>query len=144
LILIDIQLAFETLSDSDDDESDDGKDTCEVPPYDPTHQSRPKLPIYHPGFQRAEQDVQAILKVFVDFLKASAGHGVATEEATYLWNKIIEDREILDQNEICIAITGNTGSGKSATTNALLGEDLTPQVSTPSKLFQSDRAHQSR
>ncbi|RMZ67660.1 Dynamin GTPase domain [Pyrenophora seminiperda CCB06] len=117
--------ASEALSDSDD--SDDEEDTTEVPPYDLTQQRRPKLPIYHPGFARAEQDVQAVLQVFIDFLKAAKNRGVTGEEATYLWNLILKSRKILYQSEIRIAITGDTGSGKSATTNALLGEDLTPE-----------------
>jgi len=84
--------------------------------------------MYHPGFKQAEGDVQDLLRVFVDFLKAANSLGVAREEANYLWNQIIKNRDILYQDEIRIAVTGDTGTGKSATTNALLGEDLTPEV----------------
>lgn len=121
-------LALEILSDSEDEDSDNEQDPAEVAPYDPTQQRRPKLPIYHPGFQQAEEDAQKILRVFMDFLKVAKNRGVGGEEATYLWNQIIDNRDILYQDEIRIAVTGDTGSGKSATTNALLGEDLTPEV----------------
>ncbi|KNG49840.1 gtpase domain-containing protein [Stemphylium lycopersici] len=119
--------ALEILSDSEDEDSDNEQDPAEVAPYDPTQQRRPKLPIYHPGFQQAEEDAQKILRVFMDFLKVAKNRGVGGEEATYLWNQIIDNRDILYQDEIRIAVTGDTGSGKSATTNALLGEDLTPE-----------------
>lgn len=121
----------DVLSDSDDEDSDDDKDPSEVPPYDPAQQRRPKLPIYHPGFQQAEEDTQKILRVFMDFLKAAKNRGVAGEEATYLWNEIIKSRNISYQPEIRIAVTGDTGSGKSAFTNSLLGEDLTLEVTLP-------------
>ena len=119
----------DTFSDSDDEDSDEEKDPSQVPPYDPAQQRRPKLPMYHPGFKQAEEDTQAILQVFLDFLKAAKNRGVSGEEATYLWNEIFKNRNILYQKEIRIAVTGDTGTGKSATTNALLGEDLTPEVS---------------
>ena len=118
-------------SDSDDEDSDDDKDPSAVPPYDPAQQRRPKLPIYHPGFQQAEEDIQKILRVFTDFLKAAENRGVAGEEATYLWNEIIKSRNISYQPEIRIAVTGDTGSGKSVFTNSLLGEDLTLEVTLP-------------
>ena len=119
----------DTFSDSDDEDSDDEKDPSQVPPYDPAQQRRPKLPMYHPGFKQAEEDTQAVLQVFLDFLKAAKNRGVSGEEATYLWNEILKNRNILYQKEIRIAVTGDTGTGKSATTKALLGEDLTPEVS---------------
>ena len=119
----------DTFSDSDDEDSDDERDPSQVPPYDPAQQRRPKLPMYHPGFKQAEEDTQAVLQVFLDFLKAAKNRGVSGEEATYLWNEILKNRNILYQKEIRIAVTGDTGTGKSATTNALLGEDLTPEVS---------------
>ena len=121
-------VAMDSLSESDDEDSDDDKDSEDVSPYDPAQQRRPKLPMYHPGFKQAEGDVQDLLRVFMDFLKAANNLGVAGEEATYLWNEIIKNRDILYQDEIRIAVTGDTGTGKSATTNALLGEDLTPEV----------------
>jgi ABC-type multidrug transport system fused ATPase/permease subunit len=118
------------LTDSDDEDSDDDdKDPLEVSPYDPAQQRRPRLPMYHPGFQQAENDVQEVLKVFLDYLKVAENRGVGAEEAKYLWNEILKNREINYQTEIRIAVTGDTGSGKSTTTNALLGEDLTPEVS---------------
>ncbi|CAN9258894.1 unnamed protein product [Alternaria alternata] len=117
----------DTFSDSDDEDSDDEKDPSQVPSYDPAQQRRPKLPMYHPGFKQAEEDTQAVLQVFLDFLKAAENRGVSGEEATYLCNEILKNRNILYQEEIRIAVTGDTGTGKSATTNALLGEDLTPE-----------------
>ncbi|KAL1799540.1 hypothetical protein ACET3X_003577 [Alternaria dauci] len=117
----------DTLSDSEDEDSDDEKDPSEVPPYDPAQQRRPKLPMYHPGFKRAEEDTQAVLRVLIDFLKDVENRGVSGDEVTYLWNEILKNRGIPYQTEIRIAVTGDTGTGKSATTNALLGEDLTPE-----------------
>jgi ABC-type glutathione transport system ATPase component len=118
------------LSDSDNEDSDDeDTDPLEVAPHDSAQQRRPKLPIYHPGFQQAENDVKEVLRVFVDYLKLAEYRGVGSEEANYLWNEIIKNRDISYQTEIRIAVTGHTGSGKSATTNALLGEDLTPEGS---------------
>ncbi|KAI4698775.1 hypothetical protein J4E81_005386 [Alternaria sp. BMP 2799] len=119
--------ALDSLSESDDEDSDDDQDSEDVAPYDPAQQRRPRLPMYHPGFKQAEGDVQELLRVFMDFLKAANSLGVAREEANYLWNQIIKNRNILYQDEIRIAVTGDTGTGKSATTNALLGEDLTPE-----------------
>jgi hypothetical protein len=47
------------LIDSDNEDSDDDdKNPFEVPPHDPAQQRRPNLPIYHPGFPQAENDIQ--------------------------------------------------------------------------------------
>ena len=116
------------MTDSDDD-SDDEKDASEVPPFDPAQRRRPKLPLYHPGFQQAEKDVKSILRVFKDFLNDAANSGAGGEEAEYLQKQIFKNRNIAYQEEIRFAVTGDTGSGKSATTNALLGDDLTPEAS---------------
>ncbi|KAG9193791.1 hypothetical protein G6011_03826 [Alternaria panax] len=112
------------MSDSDDEDRDEEKDPSEVPAYDPAQQPRPKLPIYHPGFLQTEEDVQKILGVFVEFLRVAKDRGVVGEEATYLWNEIIKNRVVHYQTEIRIAVTGDTGSAKSALINSLLGEDL--------------------
>ncbi|EUC43750.1 hypothetical protein COCMIDRAFT_6845 [Bipolaris oryzae ATCC 44560] len=113
-------------SEDEDEDSDDEKDTA-VPPLDLTQQRRPKLPIYHPGFQRSEKDVQNILRVFKDFLEAAANQGIGGEEAICLHSQAVKNSIISYQEEIRFAVTGDTGSGKSATTNALLGDDLTPE-----------------
>ncbi|EUC34221.1 hypothetical protein COCCADRAFT_4365 [Bipolaris zeicola 26-R-13] len=115
-----------TDSDDDDGDSNDERDTA-VPPLDLTQQRRPKLPIYHPGFQQSEKDVRSILRVFKDFLGAAADQGIGGEEAAYLHSQAVKNCIISYQEEIRFAVTGDTGSGKSATTNALLGDDLTPE-----------------
>lgn len=98
-------------------------------PYDPAKQEPPKLPIYHPGFALTEKLGKEILSAFLDFLKAANLRGIADSEANFLWNEILKKRVIEYQAEIRIAITGDTGSGKSATTNSFLGVDgLTPEV----------------
>lgn len=123
----------EILTDSEDNDSDDEKDASEVPPFDPAQQRRPKLPLYHPGFQQTEKDVQSILDVFIKFLSIAKKSGAGGKEPKYLRNQALENRNISYQEEIRFAVTGDTGSGKSATTNALLGEDLTPEASIATK-----------
>ena len=110
--------AAEIPSDTD---SDDGGD---VAPFDLGQQQRPKLPIYHPAFQQSEKDIQSILQVFADFLAQEHRN----DEANYLFNQLNKERLIRYETETRLAVTGDTGSGKSATINALLGEDLTPEV----------------
>jgi ABC-type multidrug transport system fused ATPase/permease subunit len=79
--------------DSDDDSEDDGGDR--VPPYDPNEQDRPKLPIYHPGFALTEDLAQNISRTFIDYITTSMNEGYK--------------------------VAGDTGAGKSALLNAILG-----------------------
>ena len=110
-----------------------------MPPFDPAQRRRPKLPLYHPGFQQAEKDVKSILDIFKDFLNDAANSGAGGEEAEYLQKQVFKNRNIAYQEEIRFAVTGDTGSGKSATTNALLGDDLTPEVGiTPNHICMID------
>lgn len=108
-------------SDKDDADSDSDDGEEEVPPHDPNSQTRPRLPIYHPGFKLTEDITQMILKVFTKFIATSMKNGYKDEEANRLRDEIIRKMKINYQDAVRLAVAGDTGVGKSALLNALLG-----------------------
>jgi hypothetical protein len=123
------------LSDDDvhsDSESDDDEDR--VPAYDPNQQERPKLPIYHPGFILAENLAQGILKVFIEYICTSITKGYKDDEAKHLRKEIIEHKAIPYQEAVHLAVAGDTGVGKSALLNAILGV-INLNIEVLAKLF---------
>jgi hypothetical protein len=110
------------LDDNDansDSESDDEEDR--VPAYDPHQQERPKLPIYHPGFRLTENLAQGILKTFNDYISNSVTEGYDDNEAKHLQKEIKEHKEVPYHEAVHLAVAGDTGAGKSALLNAILG-----------------------
>jgi hypothetical protein len=105
-------------SDYDDEADEDGED--EVAPLDPHSQKRPKLPIYHPGFKLTEELTLGTLSNFVEFIR-QAGKGYSDEELTHLWNEVMRSKTIPYQGAVKLAVAGDTGAGKSALLNAILG-----------------------
>jgi hypothetical protein len=109
-------------SDNDDDDvgdDDDGED--EVPPLDPHSQKRPKLPIYHPGFKLTENLTLGTLSIFVKFFQQAKKDGYTDDELSHLWNEVMRSKNIPYQDAVKLAVAGDTGAGKSALMNAILG-----------------------
>jgi hypothetical protein len=129
---------MDTDSSDDDDEAygDDGDD--EVKPIDPNSQKRPKLPIYHPGFKLTEDTTLGTLNNFVGFFKQAQADGYNDEELTLLWNEVVRGKKIPYQEAVKLAVAGDTGAGKSALLNSILGVlNLTIEVSHDHDLFES-------
>lgn len=130
----DHETVAELESNSSDDENEDEVDSDEeeegVPPHDSNSQIRPRLPIYHPGFQLAENITQRVLETFTRFIATSMNNGYRDEEAVRLRNEVIKKKTINYQDAVRLAVAGDTGVGKSALLNALLGVlNLTIEVS---------------
>lgn len=106
---------------SDDSGSDSDEEEDQVPPHDPDSQIRPKLPIYHPGFQLTEDITQKVLSTFSQFIVSSVRKGYKDAEAQRLREQIIKKKDIKYQDAVRLAVAGDTGVGKSALLNALLG-----------------------
>jgi hypothetical protein len=103
--------------DDDESDSDDGEE--EVIPLDPNSQQRPKLPIYHPGFKLTEQLNLGILNNFETFIKQAEGYN--DKELKYLSKEISRSKIPPYQGPVMLAVAGDTGAGKSALLNAILG-----------------------
>ena len=106
-------------SDLDDDETDD-EDDC-VPPYDPDQQKRPKLPLYHPGFQLTQKMAQGILSTLNQYITKSIRNGYTDAEATHLREELVRNNTVPYQEILRICLAGMSGAGKSALLNALMG-----------------------
>lgn len=117
--------ASEIESDASDNDadlnSDDDDEPDQVPAYDPNEQERPKLPIYHPGFRLTEQIAEILVKTFIKFINACMANGYDDDEAKHLRNEAIKYKTIPYQEAIHLAVAGDTGAGKSALLNAVLG-----------------------
>jgi hypothetical protein len=130
---------MDTDSSDDDDEADGDDGDDEVKPTDPNSQKRPKLPIYHPGFSLTEDTTLGTLNNFVDFFKQARADGYNDEELTLLWNEIVRGNKIPYQDAVKLAVAGDTGAGKSALLNSILGVlNLTIEVSHNYDLFESN------
>jgi hypothetical protein len=105
----------------DDDESDSEDGEEEVSALDPNSQQRPKLPIYHPGFRLTEKLTMGILSNFLDFFEQAEKYGYRDEEMPYLKKKVEYSKTIPYQGAVKLAVAGDTGAGKSALLNAVLG-----------------------
>ena len=105
--------------DNSDSDSDEGEE--QVAAHDPNSQARQRLPIYHPGFQLTEEITQRILDIFLRFITASIQQGYEDDEAQRLRNEIIRKKTVNYQDAVRLAVAGDTGVGKSALLNALLG-----------------------
>jgi maltoporin len=109
---------------SDNDDEDGGSDSDDedrVPAHDPNSQTRPKLPIYHPGFKLTEEITQNVLRTFTQFIVQSINDGYTDPEATHLRDEIISKKTMKNETAVRLAVAGDTGVGKSALLNALLG-----------------------
>jgi predicted GTPase len=105
--------------DHEADDDDDGED--EVRPLDPHAQKRPKLPIYHPGFKLTEELTRGMLSIFVEFFQQARKGGYHDDETQHLWNEVMKSKIIPYQDAVKLAVAGDTGAGKSALLNAILG-----------------------
>jgi hypothetical protein len=119
--------------DDDDDEADDDDDgEDEVRPLDPHTQKRPKLPIYHPGFKLTEEVTRGMLSIFVEFFQQARKAGYHDDETRHLLNEVMKSKIIPYQDAVKLAVAGDTGAGKSALLNAILGVlNLTIEVREP-------------
>jgi hypothetical protein len=127
----------ESDSDLDGDDTDDGDDR--VPAYDPDQQNRPKLPLYHPGFQLAECTATSILSTVVQYITKSIQGGYDDAEATHLRDEIIRSNKIPYQETVQMSVAGDTGAGKSAVLNAVLGVvNLNVEVSSSARMPVSE------
>ncbi|KAI4944142.1 hypothetical protein J4E91_008997 [Alternaria rosae] len=113
------EMEYEPDSDRDDDDSDDSDDR--VPAYDPDQQNRPKLPLYHPGFKLTESTATNILSTIVQYITKSIRSGYDDAEATHLRKEVLRNNKIPYQEVVRMSVAGDTGAGKSALLNALLG-----------------------
>jgi hypothetical protein len=124
-------------SDSDEEPSDDDE-ADEVRPFDPNLQDRPKLPIYHPGFKLTEELALNILKGFRDFIRQAQKDGYTDDEASYLWSEVMKSNKIPYRDAVKVAVAGETGAGKSALLNAILGVlNLTIEVSDQTSIIDT-------
>ncbi|CAO2655631.1 Nn.00g044340.m01.CDS01 [Neocucurbitaria sp. VM-36] len=101
--------------------SDEGDEDDRVSPLDPDKQDRPKLPIYHPGFPLTEDLTKNILSILNKYVTTAMRSGYKDKEATHLREEILNSRNILYQESVRLAVAGDTGAGKSALLNAIIG-----------------------
>ena len=113
---------MDSESDTDSDYGSDSDDEDDrVPPLDPDKQDRPILPIYHPGFKLTEDLTKNILGIFNQYVTTAMRSGYKDKEAYHLREEILNSRNIFYQESVRLAVAGDTGAGKSALLNAILG-----------------------
>lgn len=111
------------FNDDDDDDEEDDVDTV----HDPATETLPRLPIYHPAYKLVEKAVPAALNVLSDFI---LDNGYIDLEVQHLLDEIKALLKIPYGQAVRLGLVGDTGVGKSAVLNGLLGiPNLTAEVS---------------
>lgn len=81
----------------------------------------PDFRFYHPGFVLTENGTMNILRTFIDYINTSVKNGYQDNETKHLRAEVQRSKTINYQDAVRLAMAGDTGVGKSALLNAILG-----------------------
>lgn len=112
--------AIEDKLDSDLNNDNSNNSDDRVLAYNLDQQNRPKLPLYHLGFELTESTATNILETIIQFITDSIEAGLEDEEATHLRAELQRKSKVPAQEIVRICLSGTSGAGKSALLNALL------------------------
>jgi len=109
-------------------EEDDGDDEDLPQKHDPSSKALPRLPIYHPAFKLVEQAVPVMIRVFHESIDK---HGYRDSQIKHILEQVKPKLKISYGQALRLRMVGDTGAGKSAALNLILGiPNLTVEVCT--------------